>query len=277
MKIRLLTVGLAVLALGVAPATAAPLRLPVNIEFQSFAPTQLDALPGDTVQWSNTSERAHTVTANDGSFDSGEVPGGGSFARQFDAPGVYAYYCSIHRGMFGEVDVRRVTLDPLASAPVPAGRPVMFTGRSADVSAGVNMQQATSAGYRTVASSTPSADGRWSVTLKAPSTGDYRASSGGDVSETRRLRVVDRKALVRATSRGLRVTVLPLDPGATVLLELFQRERFGWWPVQRTQLDYASRAEFRVRGPALARVVAVDRDGWTPLFTSRVLRLPRSH
>jgi plastocyanin len=258
-----------------APASAEPVAQTVTIEYQSFAPPQLDALPGDTVHWSNTSVRTHTVTANDGSFDSGEVPGGGGFAHQFAAPGVYAYYCSIHRGMFGEVDVRRVILDPPAAAPVPAGRPVTFTGRSADVNAMVNVQQATPGGYRTVAGSRPSADGHWSATLRAPSTGNYRASIGADVSETRRLLVVDRKALVRATSRGLTVTVSPLDPGATVVLELFRRERFGWWPVQRTRLDYVSRASFRVRGPALARVVAVDRDGWTALFTSSVLRLSR--
>ncbi len=271
-----LALALALLTLGAAPASAGPATQPVNIEFQSFAPAQLDALPGDTVRWANTSERTHTVTANDGSFDSGEVRGGSSFAHQFDAPGVYAYYCSLHRGMLGEVDVRRVTLNPLAAAPVPAGQPVTFTGRSADVSATVDVQQATPGGYRTVASSAPSADGGWSVTLRAPVTGDYRASVGADVSETRRLRVVDRKALIRATSRGLAVTVSPLDPGATVVLELFLRERFGWWPVQRARLDYASRAAFTVRGPALARVVAVDRDGWTALFTSPVLRLPRS-
>jgi hypothetical protein len=250
---------------------------PVTIEFQSFAPQQLDALPGDTVQWSNTSVRVHTVTANDGSFDSGDLPGGGGrFEHEFDAPGVYLYHCSIHPGMTGEVDVRRVTLNPLSAGPVPTGQRVTFTGRTADGSAAVNVQEAISGGYRTVASATPASDGRWSVTLTAASTVDYRASSGGDLSETRRLLVVNRRVFVRALGQGVAVAVTPPDPGATVVLELFLRERFGWWPVKRTRLDYLSRADFRVGGPARARVMLVDRDGWTPLGTSCVVRLRRS-
>ena len=51
-------------------------RLPVAVLFQAFSPTQIDALPGDTIQWSNGSERTHTVTADGGSFDSGDLPGG---------------------------------------------------------------------------------------------------------------------------------------------------------------------------------------------------------
>jgi plastocyanin len=264
-------------ALGAAPASAGPATQPVTIEFQAFTPPQLDALPGDTVQWSNPSVRTHTVTADDGSFDSGELPSGSGFARAFDSPGVYTYHCTIHAGMFGEVDVRRVTLGSLSAAPVAAGQQVTLTGRSADGSAAVNVQQAIPGGYRTVSSATPTADGRWSATLTATSTADYRASSGADASETRRLLAVDRRAIVRVTRQGVAVTVTPPDAGASVVLELFLRERFGWWPVKRARLDYLSRADFRVRGPARARarVTLVDRDGLTPLSTSRGLLLSR--
>jgi plastocyanin len=277
MKRRLVAASGAALALGAAPASAGPATQQVTIEFQSFAPEQLDALPGDIVQWSNTSVRVHTVTANDGSFDSGNLSGGsGRFVHEFDAPGVYLYHCSIHPGMTGEVDVRRVTLNPLSAGPVPTGQRVTFTGRTADGSATVNVQETASGAYRTVASATPASDERWRVTLTATSTGDYRASSGADISQTRRLLVVNRRVFVRASGQGVAVTVTPPDPGATVVLELLLRERFGWWPVKRTRLDYLSRADFRVHGPARARVMLVDRDGWTPLVTSRAVRLRRS-
>ena len=88
---------------------------------------------------------------------------------------------------------------------------------------------------------------------------------------------MDRRAIVRVTRQGVAVTVTPADPGASVVLQLYLRERFGWSPVQRARLDYLSRAEFRVRGPARARVTVGDRDRWTPLFYSRVLRLPHRH
>ncbi len=274
MKRGLLAGLLAVLALGAAPAIAGPATQAVTIEFQSFTPTQLDVLPGDTVKWSNGSVRTHTVTADDGSFNSGYVLGGGSFSHTFDAVGTYPYHCTIHPMMMGEVDVRRVTLDPLPSSPVPTFQRVTFTGRSADGSAVVNVEKAGSGGYSTVASVAPGPDGHWSATLVA-STGDYRASSGADGSEIRRLLVVDGHEVVRVTGHTVAVTVSPPDPGSRVVLEFRLRERFGWWPVKRARLDARSQARFRVHGPALARVVVVDRDGWTPLLTSGVVRVRR--
>jgi hypothetical protein len=49
MKRRLVAASGAALALGAAPASAGPATQQVTIEFQSFAPEQLDALPGDIV------------------------------------------------------------------------------------------------------------------------------------------------------------------------------------------------------------------------------------
>jgi hypothetical protein len=88
--------------------------------------------------------------------------------------------------------------------------------------------------------------------------------------------VIDRRIDVTATARGVFVTVTPAAPQARVMLEVLERERFGWWPTARARLDYLSRAHFRVaRRPARVRVSLVDRDGWTRLVTSRVVRLPR--
>jgi hypothetical protein len=61
--------------------------------------------------------------------------------------------------------------------------------------------------------------------------------------------------------------------GARVRLQVRSRERFGWFPVATRRLDYVSRADFSVRGPARVRAVLVDRDGWTPVATSPVLTL----
>jgi plastocyanin len=267
----------AMAGLAAAPASAGPLAQTVNIQFQAFAPAQVDALPGDTIQWSNTSLRVHTVTANDGSFDSGDLPpASGSFTLTFGQPGIYAYHCQIHPSMTGEVDVRRVTLDPLPAAAIPTGQRVTLTGRTADGSAPVSIQQASPGGFHTVAVARPTADGTWSAAVTATGTADLRAVSGADVSETRRLLALDRRAAVRVTHTGVAVTVTPLDPGGVVMLQEYLRERFGWWPVSRARLDYLSRAGFRIRGPVRARVVIVDRDGWTPLFISRVVRVPRA-
>src|SRR5215218_2291472 len=96
------------LALLVAPAGAGAATLPVDVGFDAFSPSQLDLLPGETVAWTNGSPRVHTVTSDSGLFDAGELLPGAVFARRFDDPGAYAYHCTIHAGMVGRVDVRRV-------------------------------------------------------------------------------------------------------------------------------------------------------------------------
>ncbi len=51
---------------------------------------------GTTVKWTNKDGTSHTVTSEDGSFDSGEIPGRESWSYTFDVPGTFAYYCVPH-------------------------------------------------------------------------------------------------------------------------------------------------------------------------------------
>jgi hypothetical protein len=66
------------------------------------------------VEWRNDGRSAHTITANDGSWDSGNLETGQPFERTFDQPGVYRYYCRYHgspsAGMTGIVVVGDVPL-----------------------------------------------------------------------------------------------------------------------------------------------------------------------
>jgi len=262
------------LALLVAPAGAGAATQPVDVQFDTFSPSQLDLLPGETVAWSNVSPRVHTVTSDTGLFDTGELPPGAGFSRQFDATGMYAYHCTIHPGMMGEVDVRRVILGPLPTAVVPAGQRVAVEGRTADVTQLVSIQRSVGGGaFATVASTSPAPDGSWRTTIAAEGTADFRAASGTDVSQTRRLLVSERRVRLRATRRGVAVTVTPPIPYARIMLQADLHERFGWWPIARAKLDYLSQATFRVRRPARLRAVLVAKDGWTPLATSPVLTL----
>lgn len=250
------------------PASAAE----VDVQFQAFSPSVVDVLPGETVEWSNISERRHTITADDGSFDYEAQPGD-HLSRPFDTVGAFAYHCTIHDGMIGEIDVRRVTLASLPIAAVPAGDQVEFSGRTADPGTPVTIERDTGTGFRTVGSASPAPDGNWTTKLSAQATGDYRAVSGSDTSQTRRLLVSDRKVLVRATRRGVAVKVVPAVPYGRIRLQLDLRERFGWWPALAGRLDYVSAASFNVPRPARLRIVLVDRDGWTALATSDVLTL----
>jgi plastocyanin len=271
--------------LGLALALALALALPssgnsrvaqVYVQFSAVGPSQLDVVPGQTVRWTNVSDRTHTITSNDRLFDSGDLPGGSNFSFTFSSVGTYRYHCTIHPAITGEIDVRRVTLDGLPTAAVPKGDRVEFDGVSADPRQAISIQRRLDGGrFTTIARAHAAASGRWTATLPAQATGDYRAVSGRDASETRRLLVSDRHVIVGATRGGLHVTVTPSAPYASFLVEEYLRDRFGWWPVSRGETDYVSEARVRVHLPGRVRVVLVDKDGWTPIATSRSVRLPR--
>ena len=274
MRAALVLAGLALLVF--VPSSVGAVPAEVSILFSDYRPSKLDVLPGETVTWANVSLRTHTVTSDSGLFDSGEVAADETFARRFDTVGTYPYHCIIHPSITGEIDVRRVTLDSLPPAALSVGTSVELSGRTADPAKTVEVQRLSGSTWSTVASATPTADGNWQTTLQAESTGDYRATSGADVSQTRRLLVSAWKVRLKPTKAGVDVSVTPSAPYARFLVELQLRERFGWWPATRGKLDYVSSAEVRVKRPARVRIVLVDKDGWTPLATSRVVTL-RSH
>jgi plastocyanin len=266
----------AVAALTAAAPAAAARHAEVNVQFSAYGPSQLDALPGTRVVWSNVSSRTHTVTADDGTFDSGHFGPGARFQVTFAQPGTYRYHCTIHTSIRGEIDVRRVILDSLPTAAVPLGTNVDFSGRTADAGRPIRIERRVSGSrYATVATAAPAKRGRWHVAVHATVTGDYRAVVGADASEVRRLLVGVRTVHVRPTRTGVAVEVTPSAPYAPILVEVYRRERFGWWPVSHRRLDYVSEADLRVPKGVQVRVVLVDRDGWTPLATSRAVVVPR--
>jgi plastocyanin len=270
---RALTAALAAAAFPAA-APVAHAQVPVDMQFHTFAPSSLDVLPGETVEWTNISERRHTVTADDESFDSGEVEGGGRFAMTFPDTGVYEYHCRLHSGMVGEVDVRRVTLGTLPTALLERGERVEVDGRTADPSAPVEIERGADGAFETVATVMPNLDGTWRTEVVAERTAEYRARTGSDVSDTRRLLVSDRRVSVFVIRDRVVARVEPPNPYERVVLELKLRDRFGWWPQRFERLDYLSRAFFRVRRHRVrARVSLVDRDGWTRLAISKVVRV----
>jgi len=83
-----------------APAPAAG-KVEVAIGDNTYTEREISVPLGTTISWSHAGQRPHTVTADDGSFNSGTMQNGGSFERAFSAPGVYAYYCEFHGGPGG--------------------------------------------------------------------------------------------------------------------------------------------------------------------------------
>jgi plastocyanin len=78
----------------------------VNIVNMAFAPGVITVSAGTTVTWTNNDNMAHTVTADDNSFDSGSIGMGSTFSKIFSTPGTYPYHCIIHSTMNGTVVVK---------------------------------------------------------------------------------------------------------------------------------------------------------------------------
>lgn len=77
----------------------------VVIKEFAFGPATLHVPAGSTVTWSNQDLVAHTVTADDGSFDSGNLQFEQDFQQTFRSPGTFSYLCAIHPTMVATVVV----------------------------------------------------------------------------------------------------------------------------------------------------------------------------
>jgi len=101
---------------GSSPTTPAPAPMPktVTVQIQDFqySPKDIQINPGDTVQWVLAGPtHIHTVTATDGSFDSGFIftATGATYSRTFTQSGTTVrYQCKSHYvccGMAGSIQV----------------------------------------------------------------------------------------------------------------------------------------------------------------------------
>lgn len=77
----------------------------VQIQGMAF-PARVAIPAGATLEWTNNDAVAHTVTADDGSWDSGLIAPGATWRRTFAQAGDYAYHCTPHPFMRGVVVVR---------------------------------------------------------------------------------------------------------------------------------------------------------------------------
>lgn len=78
----------------------------VEIKGFAFNPATVSVSVGTTVTWTNNDSTAHTVTADDGSFQSGTLDPGKSFSFTFTKAGSFSYHCEFHPNMTATVTVK---------------------------------------------------------------------------------------------------------------------------------------------------------------------------
>jgi len=96
--------------LGGGAAGADTVLMPVGVGSDTslnFSPVTITVIIGqnNTVTFVNKDSTVHTVTANDGSFDSGNIEAGASWTYTFSTPGNFTYHCVYHHWMVGTVVV----------------------------------------------------------------------------------------------------------------------------------------------------------------------------
>jgi plastocyanin len=78
----------------------------VVIQGIAYNPARVEVPAGQELVWTfDDNGLTHTVTANDGSFDSGRLASG-EFRRAFATAGEVLYHCEVHARMKGTVVVR---------------------------------------------------------------------------------------------------------------------------------------------------------------------------
>jgi len=92
---------------------------PANPNSWMFDPNNLDIRAGDTVVWTNTGRMQHSITALDGSYDSGLLSPGATWSRTFTDAAFVEYRCTPHPWMRGILRVAGLTGPPPAP---PASR-----------------------------------------------------------------------------------------------------------------------------------------------------------
>ena len=256
----------------------------VDIPGRYFTPADLQVLVGETVTWTNDDHAVHTVMAEDHSFGSSRLTGGGAFEVTFDDPGSYRYYCTVHREMRGTVTVSALGLTGPAGVLHP-GDEASFSVLAPAGTDRVTLERVPATGASTAAAEAVDeaevgADGRASLRAAVSGPGRFRARAGGLTSAPLDVRVAP-VVTAAATRRGRLVTVkasiTPARPGATVQLKRYVRERFDYLPIRTARTAGGSTVTFKLstaRRLPLRVGVKGGQGGWAEA-ESRLVVAPR--
>lgn len=83
------------------PTKAKPTPITMNVTIVdngsfAFSPQTLNISVGTTIIWKNNTTAPHTVTSDNGVFNSGAISPGGTFSFKFTQAGTFAYHCDFH-------------------------------------------------------------------------------------------------------------------------------------------------------------------------------------
>lgn len=86
--------------------TTTPGANEVLIQSFAFSPSTLTVSVNTTITWTNKDAAAHTVTSDNGLFDSGNMNTDATYSHQFTTAGTFPYHCTYHSNMLARVIVQ---------------------------------------------------------------------------------------------------------------------------------------------------------------------------
>ncbi len=93
----------------------------IEIANFEFAPNAPILKPGDAVVWINRDIVPHTVTANDGSWGSGQIDAGGEWRMVVENDLFETYHCKFHPSMTGRLAIAQSAPNSEAALGSPTG------------------------------------------------------------------------------------------------------------------------------------------------------------
>ena len=129
----------------------------VEIQDTQYVPATLTIAAGDTVRWTVVGDSSHSVTSDDGSFDSNPTCIAGvncmskvdhPYPHTFNSPGTFTYHCRV-QAMTGSIIVRSATTTtpaPTSTTTSTTVAPNATSGSDASASLGSDQPTAVTQG-----------------------------------------------------------------------------------------------------------------------------------
>jgi plastocyanin len=86
-----------------------PTMSAISIGSTGYSSGTLQVVKGSTVTWTNNDSVAHTVTSDNGAFDSGDIMKGGTYSYTFSSVGAFIYHDKHNASASGTVSVVNAT------------------------------------------------------------------------------------------------------------------------------------------------------------------------
>jgi plastocyanin len=232
---RFVVAGTIALLLGGAASPAGAVTSRVSITNTGFRPPTLTIKTGDSVTWTNKSNKNHQVVSNSGAFASPVLAPQKSYTFTFRASGRYRYHDGLHPTLKGIVIVQGPPPSVSLAASFPSvtyGTPITLSGVVSSRKAGENVtvlgQPYPQASFVEVATVVTGSGGAWSFTTAPSILTAYQARYRGFFSQRVTVGVRPRVTLRYAHGyMSTRVTAATSFYHRFVYLQ--RLSRFGQW------------------------------------------------